>query len=120
MFTLTIETENAAFEGDAAPDEVARILRELARAIQENGFAFPTGLRDVNGNRCGAWAWTEGAPPVLIDRDTLATLEGVASEFADDLASGTEDGTYDPPPGRLKEIRAACRIAQDLMSAEAR
>lgn len=47
--TITIETANAAF--DNAPEEVARILHELADRFQQR--AIPEKLRDINGNTCG-------------------------------------------------------------------
>jgi hypothetical protein len=58
-FTLTIETDNAAFDeidnGEAF--EVARILRDLAERI-EAGDLWDTeigNLRDLNGNKVGGW-----------------------------------------------------------------
>jgi len=51
MFTLKIDTGNAAFQ-DTPAYEVARILRELADRMQERGFEnYP--LRDANGNTVG-------------------------------------------------------------------
>lgn len=53
-FRVTLESNgNAAFEQPA--EEVARILREAADAIEHSFFSPPTELRlnDVNGNRCG-------------------------------------------------------------------
>lgn len=47
---IEIETSNAAFE-DHPSAETARILRELAHAL-ERGEA-PTLLRDINGNVVG-------------------------------------------------------------------
>ena len=52
MFTITIETDNAAFEDDAKYAEVARLLRNAAaRIAQGRDDVFP--LMDVNGNRVG-------------------------------------------------------------------
>ncbi|USN14482.1 hypothetical protein PAPPERLAPAPP_01130 [Brevundimonas phage vB_BpoS-Papperlapapp] len=51
MFKLEIDTGNAAFDDDAKPGELARILRDLADKI-ENG-ADMGAVRDVNGNRVG-------------------------------------------------------------------
>jgi Zn-dependent M32 family carboxypeptidase len=52
---LTIETENAAFEGRGRDHELARILRRLADEIEREGAARLDGekLRDVNGNTVG-------------------------------------------------------------------
>lgn len=56
--TITIRTENAAFEDAPGPDpgpEVSRILRQLARKLQERPFYDLSGekLFDVNGNHVG-------------------------------------------------------------------
>jgi hypothetical protein len=67
-FTLTIETEGAAFcdeEGEdggsagygAADTEVARILRKLAHALESHGYEPSRRLFDVYGNDCGRWSW---------------------------------------------------------------
>jgi hypothetical protein len=57
-FTLTITTENAAFHDDESPTsddaakaEIARILRDAAKHV-ENGSDGRT-LHDSNGNRVG-------------------------------------------------------------------
>jgi hypothetical protein len=65
VFTLTIETDNAAFCDESAPDderddeeatrqELARILRQIARQLETES---PTtrGVYDANGNRVGMW-----------------------------------------------------------------
>ena len=58
-FTLTIDTDNAAF-GDSDEEranEVARILRELASAHEQAGDTLAYyALRDFNGNTVGVWA----------------------------------------------------------------
>ncbi len=51
MFRVKIETGNAAFDNDS--DEVARILRELADKICEDGCYQTIKLRDINGNTVG-------------------------------------------------------------------
>lgn len=68
LFKVEIKTDNAAFHADDRDDdghdsaacgaELARILRELARGI-EDGIAEDDGgnVRDVNGNTVGKW-WT--------------------------------------------------------------
>jgi len=52
--TVTIETDNDAFQPDPAP-ELADILTSFAQRIDKNGInrsdRFP--LRDVNGNTVG-------------------------------------------------------------------
>ena len=49
--TITIETTNAAFDGDPYP-EVARILHDLAVEIGE-GLIANSHVRDTNGNTVG-------------------------------------------------------------------
>jgi hypothetical protein len=59
MLTITLETDNAAFE-DQCPAEVARILHDLAARI-ENGLGSGQergALLDINGNRVGSWDWS--------------------------------------------------------------
>lgn len=51
MYTVTIKTDNAAFEDDMGY-EIARILRQLADRV-ERGEEGDIILRDVNGNRVG-------------------------------------------------------------------
>lgn len=61
MFTLEIETGNAAFnweDGTPAPGpEVARIIRKLAATI-DRLVALPDDgeVSDINGNRVGTWS----------------------------------------------------------------
>lgn len=50
MITINIAYSGAAFD-DAPREEVARILRELARVIEQG--ADRTRLYDANGNKCG-------------------------------------------------------------------
>ena len=54
IFRLKIETGNAAFEDAGTPQEVARILREIAGRIEDRA-CLPDCLPvyDYNGNRCG-------------------------------------------------------------------
>lgn len=59
MFTLTIETKNAAFEENAG-EEIARILHSAARTVdglELSGSSFP--VMDYNGNTVGRWEWSE-------------------------------------------------------------
>jgi len=63
VFTVRIEGGDAAIE-EAPSREVARILRELADAVEGDGFGPGSGgkLFDANGNGVGAWAaqgWRE-------------------------------------------------------------
>ena len=52
MITLTIRTDNAAFQDGNRAAEVARILRHVAARIEAIGS--PAGiLRDSNGNPVG-------------------------------------------------------------------
>jgi hypothetical protein len=51
-FAVHIATTNAAFEDDAAPFEIARILRELADRVESDPDDLIR-LRDINGNRVG-------------------------------------------------------------------
>ena len=58
MFTLKIETKNAAFADDCySPQlEVARILRSLADKIEDGDSQGP--VLDYNGNTVGHFALT--------------------------------------------------------------
>ena len=60
MFKLTIETNSAAFEDDC-PDEIGRILRDLADKIENTCRPgalgeYSGGVRDLNGNTTGHWS----------------------------------------------------------------
>lgn len=66
MFSLTIETDNAAFhDGDgertseAMGAELARILREVAKVVSDgpdlDGDSWD--IRDHNGNKVGTWEY---------------------------------------------------------------
>lgn len=65
VFKLEIRTGNAAFEGNAKADEIARILlsvsdRLLKEADALNKVQSLDGLiRDVNGNTVGRWQYSE-------------------------------------------------------------
>ena len=55
-FTLSIRCDNAAFEGVSLAPEIARILRDAARRIEDYGFEYHEhALRDTNGNRVGSY-----------------------------------------------------------------
>jgi hypothetical protein len=53
-FTLTIDTDNAAFAEMGALSEVARILRELSDDLGDDE-AVGGNLYDYNGNKVGRW-----------------------------------------------------------------
>lgn len=50
-YQITINTENAAFEGDPTV-EVVRILYQLMHDIEKRGLS-EYNLRDINGNKVG-------------------------------------------------------------------
>ena len=50
MITITINTDNAAFQAGNRSSEVARILHDIAEKLDRN--ATPC-VYDVNGNVCG-------------------------------------------------------------------
>ena len=53
-FRLEMECENAAFEDRGA--EIARILRRLAKRIEDVGdAAAESAILDINGNTVGRW-----------------------------------------------------------------
>lgn len=54
MITITIKTDNAAFQDGNRKQEVARILATLSDLFRD--FRIPNGhyVRDVNGNIVGA------------------------------------------------------------------
>ncbi len=54
QFTLKIETANAAFE-DRKHSEVARILREIAKKVDEGESSG--NCRDINGNTVGKFSF---------------------------------------------------------------
>lgn len=54
MFKLSMKTDNAAFQECGVGPEVARILRLIAKAI-ENGQTGGN-ARDGNGNTVGTWS----------------------------------------------------------------
>lgn len=57
-FVLKINCDNAAFEDDQRGEEVARILREVAKQVEE-GYTYIPQLHDYNGNRVGTAAFYE-------------------------------------------------------------
>jgi hypothetical protein len=63
QFTLTINMDNAAFEGCQQINEVQRILQAVAESIDTlNRFrdgGMVRDIRDINGNKVGTWEVTE-------------------------------------------------------------
>lgn len=54
VFTITAKLEGAAFDDDAAPFELGRILAKLADEIEEAGeIPEHRRLYDINGNHIG-------------------------------------------------------------------
>ncbi|UDM18859.1 hypothetical protein [Vogesella sp. XCS3] len=58
--SLTIETDNAAFEDEGFEDEVARILASAADKVEETELDFT--LRDINGNTVGRMSEVQRTP----------------------------------------------------------
>ena len=52
-FSLIIESSNAAFEDNLGFPETARILREIAKQVENGNVAGIA--RDVNGNKVGTY-----------------------------------------------------------------
>lgn len=52
-FTMRVNCDNAAFAEDPN-GELARILREVARQVEEDGRSSNS-IRDLNGNLVGHW-----------------------------------------------------------------
>lgn len=65
-FSVDFNTNGAAFQDDEAMgSEIARILREAADTIEENGLVEDKVKRvfDINGNRIGFYALTSYEVP---------------------------------------------------------
>ena len=58
MFTLTLHTDHAAFEGGQRTLEIARILRTLASRLLLQGLEDST-ITDSNGNTVGTVVYTK-------------------------------------------------------------
>lgn len=59
LLDIQLEGDHAAFADGNAHRETARILREIADEIETgNNTGLYQTVRDVNGNRCGAWRFT--------------------------------------------------------------
>lgn len=105
MFTLTIDTGNAAFD-DAGP-ELARILRELAARL-EPGLTCDGGadVRDTNGNRVGSWGFKAPKEP-----ETLAAfIERHQLEMTVDKITARPDGWSEEWPGARHYVVTLKRV----------
>jgi hypothetical protein len=58
MFELKFSTASAAFD-DTPATEIARILRDIAKRVANNGDEQGR-IHDVNGNGIGAWQYRHG------------------------------------------------------------
>ena len=69
-FTLTLDTDNAAFEDDRG-QEIARILKQTAQRMTRmagaTGFSFP--IRDTNGNTVGRADLQASAPSPVVRKE---------------------------------------------------
>lgn len=121
MFTLTIETDNAAFHDaddtasrndEARALELARILRALAQGLEtappppgESGH-----LRDLNGNRCGAWSLGAEPQPAPPARAPLAALSWMIFNEVEQSSDRLPE-LFSSDPGaaqrELRDVRAA-------------
>ena len=66
-FSVMFSTDNAAFSEDCGGNmcqEIARILKDLADKIEENGLVEDVvqRIRDINGNRVGFAVLQDEAP----------------------------------------------------------
>lgn len=59
MFTLKIKTDNAAFSDGARGAEIARILRDIARQVEDMCEGARCSIQDGNGNTVGEWRLTD-------------------------------------------------------------
>ena len=53
VFSLTIECDKAAFEDD--PDQLAKLLRQVADRVDDGQRQQSGSVRDANGNKVGTW-----------------------------------------------------------------
>lgn len=77
MFTLTIQTANAAFsDDDGGPEyEIARLLRAAADDVIE-GARTSSPIFDVNGNTVGEWRLARKKVPIS-DSAALDAIAGL-------------------------------------------
>lgn len=55
MFTLKINTDNAAFDDSDKELEIARILKEVIRDLESGDYLKRYTIRDINGNIVGEY-----------------------------------------------------------------
>lgn len=68
-FTLTIDTDNAAFQDGAFGDELATVLGVVAGHVRGlTGHATGRAVYDSNGNRVGMWRLAESPRWTVSDR----------------------------------------------------
>lgn len=73
MFRVRIDTENAAFEDTEGRQEIARILRSIANAMETGAvdcWNSSQTIYDVNGNDVGRFVWRdeeEGTAELITD-----------------------------------------------------
>ena len=69
---ITIDTENAVFEGDAEA-EIARILKKLADDVTtgEHTWLASRTLKDINGNAVGYYALQEAKTPLMLNKEII-------------------------------------------------
>lgn len=56
-FTVTIDTDNAAFCDSDKNEELARILEQIADDLRHGRESGP--CMDINGNKVGMWSTNE-------------------------------------------------------------
>lgn len=98
-FTLTINTDGAAFaDADGNPDdysarfEVARILSELGRIPGPVTGAGSEIVRDVNGNTVGTWSYEAPEPGASLSSDDIAAI---VAEYDRIVRANAEAADYD-------------------------
>lgn len=100
--SITIETDNAAFEGVAGPLEVARILRDIGVEIK-GGRTGSWKVRDVNGNTVGQVVAALPEPEDDSEDDDEEIVDE-ENDNADDPDG--DDGDADEPEGHHAEYDA--------------
>lgn len=122
MFTLKIETDNAAFGDGNGAYELERLLREIGETIRlsvpDTTAATAEGtVRDANGNRVGAWSLNapedelEGA--LSLPPEDSGTAKGPAAGVVDAawLELGERDDRTSP-----EEYPEMCLITRDELA----
>ena len=113
-FTLTIETDNAAFGPtpyDRAP-EIARLLRVVAKQVENRATAeFDEKLHDLNGNACGSYdlALFDYAAHGETDPDDPADITELSCTYGRGTASTCY--TWDEGNGATwYAVRGSCNV----------